>query len=287
MEEVRKHWNSSYVERPNVTLGLSCCDANFVYFYFFFFHHFHIDHNASCLPPKILRNHCFQFLLGIIVVPREIEDNGYAKFWGVNKVHYGLCENSEFTRGFLFLFQMDSGFSPVVLTTSWEYWTFIRELKFITRMSEKKSGHLNKPLWKIRLYSLFRLPNFSWDFFWTYYPRLNHLKLSTPLKTKILIEARPKLFQSWISGEKEISNTRKLKIPSSGWESNSRPSELWFGRANCWAAGGSVASWMGIWLYRKSSIKSTLPNKPFPLTAPPPAPVSYNLLVLELFHFVS
>ena len=25
------------------------------------------------------------------VVPREIEDNGFAKFWGVNKVHYGLC----------------------------------------------------------------------------------------------------------------------------------------------------------------------------------------------------
>ena len=29
------------------------------------------------------------------VVPREIEDIGYAKFWGVNKVHYGLCENGE------------------------------------------------------------------------------------------------------------------------------------------------------------------------------------------------
>ena len=21
--------------------------------------------------------------------------NGYAKFWGVNKVHYGLCENGD------------------------------------------------------------------------------------------------------------------------------------------------------------------------------------------------
>ena len=30
---------------------------------------------------------------------REIEDSGYAKLWeggGVNKVHYGLCENGEF-----------------------------------------------------------------------------------------------------------------------------------------------------------------------------------------------
>ena len=32
-------------------------------------------------PPQILHNCCFQFLLGITVVPREIEDNGYAEFW--------------------------------------------------------------------------------------------------------------------------------------------------------------------------------------------------------------
>ena len=54
-------------------------------------HHFHKDHNTSCLPPKIL----FQFLLGTTVVPTDIEDNGYAKFQGANKVHYGRCENSE------------------------------------------------------------------------------------------------------------------------------------------------------------------------------------------------
>ena len=45
-------------------------------------HHFHIDHNAPCLAPKILYNHCFQFLLGITVIPREIQDNGYTKFEG-------------------------------------------------------------------------------------------------------------------------------------------------------------------------------------------------------------
>ena len=40
------------------------------------------DQNALCLPlvPK------FQFFLGIVVVQREIEDNGYVKFWRVNKV---------------------------------------------------------------------------------------------------------------------------------------------------------------------------------------------------------
>ena len=41
-------------------------------------------------------DHCFQFLSGFTVVPREIEDNGYAKTLGVNKVRYGLCENDEF-----------------------------------------------------------------------------------------------------------------------------------------------------------------------------------------------
>ena len=60
-------------------------------------HHFHIDHNAPCLLPKILHIRCFQFLLGITVVPREIHDNSYAKLWGVNKMHYGLCANGEFT----------------------------------------------------------------------------------------------------------------------------------------------------------------------------------------------
>ena len=31
-------------------------------------------------PPEILHKHCFQFLLGIIFVPREIKDNSYANF---------------------------------------------------------------------------------------------------------------------------------------------------------------------------------------------------------------
>ena len=52
-------------------------------------------------PPKILHNHCFQFLLSITMItvaPREIEDDGYAKLvggGGLNKVHYGLCEKGE------------------------------------------------------------------------------------------------------------------------------------------------------------------------------------------------
>ena len=53
--------------------------------------------------PKILHNHCFQIIQCITVVPREIENNGYAKFFvvvvgggGVNRVHYGVCENGEY-----------------------------------------------------------------------------------------------------------------------------------------------------------------------------------------------
>ena len=31
--------------------------------------------------PKILHKHCFQFLLGPFELPRETENNAYAKFW--------------------------------------------------------------------------------------------------------------------------------------------------------------------------------------------------------------
>ena len=53
--------------------------------------HLHISHNAPYFPAKILHNLCFSFLLGITTVPREIENNANAKFWGANKVHYGRC----------------------------------------------------------------------------------------------------------------------------------------------------------------------------------------------------
>ena len=51
----------------------------------------HVNHNAPYSTPKILHNLCFSILLGITVVPREIENQAYAKFWGVNKVRYGIC----------------------------------------------------------------------------------------------------------------------------------------------------------------------------------------------------
>ena len=50
---------------------------------FFEISHLHISHSASYLPPKILHNFCFLFLLGITAVPREIKNNAYAKFWSI------------------------------------------------------------------------------------------------------------------------------------------------------------------------------------------------------------
>jgi len=46
--------------------------------------------------PKILHNLCFPFLLGIKVVPKETEDNAYAKFWGSSKVYYGDVEMANY-----------------------------------------------------------------------------------------------------------------------------------------------------------------------------------------------
>ena len=34
-------------------------------------------------------------VLGITVIPREIEDNGYAKFLNVNNLRCDVCENAE------------------------------------------------------------------------------------------------------------------------------------------------------------------------------------------------
>ena len=39
-------------------------------------------HNGLFYHPKILHKDCFQFLLGPFELPRETEDNAYAKFWG-------------------------------------------------------------------------------------------------------------------------------------------------------------------------------------------------------------
>ena len=42
--------------------------------------HFEKYHDTLCLSPHILHKHCFQFLLGLTIVPRENKNNAYAKF---------------------------------------------------------------------------------------------------------------------------------------------------------------------------------------------------------------
>ena len=52
--------------------------------------HLHISHNAPNPPrPNSALPSCFSFLLSTAAVPREIENNAYARFWGANKEHYG------------------------------------------------------------------------------------------------------------------------------------------------------------------------------------------------------
>ena len=52
--------------------------------------HFGKYHNTLCLSPQILPKHCFQFLLGLTMVPRENKNNTYAKFGETNKEYYGI-----------------------------------------------------------------------------------------------------------------------------------------------------------------------------------------------------
>ena len=44
--------------------------------------HLRVSHNTPCLPPKILLNLCFSFLLGITAVPKEIDNNVYPRVGG-------------------------------------------------------------------------------------------------------------------------------------------------------------------------------------------------------------
>ena len=78
----KRHWpfitNPHCTDTYGILTSFSRCDGNS-----------QLSHCPYC---KILHNHCFQFLQGITVVYREIENNGYAKLFGVNKVRYGQCQ---------------------------------------------------------------------------------------------------------------------------------------------------------------------------------------------------
>ena len=61
----------------------------------------HLVHPPPPCPPplpQILHHHCFQFVLGIKVAPRDRTQwlyNFFFRGWEGGKVHYGLCDNGE------------------------------------------------------------------------------------------------------------------------------------------------------------------------------------------------
>ena len=98
---VLKQWKSAW----NQTMPSLLClpwnqwlRAAFLFIYFkkaqelrhYPFHHLQISYYTPCLPPQILHNFCFWFLLGNTVVPRKIEDNAFAKFWRAIS-YFTLC----------------------------------------------------------------------------------------------------------------------------------------------------------------------------------------------------
>ena len=68
---------------------------------FLFIGHFGKYHNTLCLCPQILHKHCFQFLLGITMVPRENKNNANAKFGGTKSIavfsemSYCICSKND------------------------------------------------------------------------------------------------------------------------------------------------------------------------------------------------
>ena len=51
--------------------------------------------------PKILHKHCFQFLMGVKMTPRETENNAYAKYWGDKQraLWYGMVFSGVVNKG--------------------------------------------------------------------------------------------------------------------------------------------------------------------------------------------
>ena len=65
--------------------------------------HFEKYHNTLCLSPQILHKHCFQFLLGLTMVPRENKNNAYPKFGRINKEYYGIFQSGLLKENAVFL----------------------------------------------------------------------------------------------------------------------------------------------------------------------------------------
>ena len=126
------------------------------------------------IPPKKIHHHCFHFLLGITVVPREIEDNAYAILWGVKKVYYGQCEsdkvNLRYTsgeygqvaeKGHRLLFLFATSFFKFTTLFFFLYWPLrfnFSDFRFYSRLH---FSFVTSLLSKSRLRSLFIQATFS------------------------------------------------------------------------------------------------------------------------------
>ena len=93
-----------YNSPPFSFIQFSCRNNQATSFAFSFrIHHFHIDHNAPCLPPSPLpatpdKKKCITNVFSFYRYnsrPTINQRQSYAKFGGLNKVYYGLCENGE------------------------------------------------------------------------------------------------------------------------------------------------------------------------------------------------
>ena len=62
--------------------------------------------------PKILHKHCFQFLLGVKMAPRDTENNAYVKFWGDKQ--RALWHAVVFLEWSIVSYTSDSGFTLFV-----------------------------------------------------------------------------------------------------------------------------------------------------------------------------
>ena len=66
--------------------------------------HFGKYHNNLCLPPTFCK-HCFQFLVGLTMVPRENKNNAHARFGGKDKEYYGISSYQLHPQGHCIIFQ--------------------------------------------------------------------------------------------------------------------------------------------------------------------------------------
>ena len=85
---------------PNLVISIFCV-SNFITLVFVTLnlgiYYFHIDRNAPCPPLPNFAQPLFPISPGCYSRPKRNHRQWLCKTLGVNKMHYGLCQNGEFT----------------------------------------------------------------------------------------------------------------------------------------------------------------------------------------------